>query len=126
MTDVSAISTATPSVPYTVGNRFFGEDFNVETSMRGFKFKNIFELNNLKEKYLVAEHDHTNRSPRTPKTPLQSGSGRNQDNITDKGHRKTLEQRRQLVLTLFEEHGMFPSSQATNNFQVSGFDFIRR
>jgi len=36
----------------------------------------------------------------------------------EKGHRKILEQRRQLVMQLFKEEGMFPTTQATNNFQV--------
>lgn len=49
-------------------------------------------------------------SPRTPKTP---GS-----RDPDKGHRRTLEQRRQLVMQLFQEQGLFPSTQATTAFQV--------
>lgn len=53
------------------------------------------------------------KSPRTPKTPSQKSL----DN-SEKGHRKVLEQRRHLVMQLFKEQGMFPTSQATNNFQV--------
>ena len=49
-------------------------------------------------------------SPRTPKTP----GGRE----LEKGHRRILEQRRNLVMQLFQEHGFFPSTQATNAFQV--------
>lgn len=49
-------------------------------------------------------------SPRTPKTP---GS-----RDPDKGHRRMLEQRRQLVMQLFQEQGLFPSTQATTAFQV--------
>lgn len=56
------------------------------------------------------------RSPRTPKTPM---SARSTSDGAEKGHRKILEQRRQLVLQLFEEQGMFPTTQATNAFQVS-------
>lgn len=38
----------------------------------------------------------------------------------EKGHRKLLEQRRQLVMQLFQENdSWFPSTQATTNFQVS-------
>lgn len=41
----------------------------------------------------------------------------------EKGHRKLLEQRRQLVMQLFQENdSWFPSTQATTNFQVSGRD----
>lgn len=58
--------------------------------------------------------DQTGRSPRTPQTPLQSA----RSDASEKGHRKVLEQRRNLVLQLFNEHGMFPSSQATLAFQV--------
>lgn len=70
------------------------------------------------------------RSPRTPRTPLQPPStggsistpaGRNNngpEGPAEKGHRKTLEQRRQLVMELFNTCGMFPSSKDTNDFQV--------
>lgn len=53
------------------------------------------------------------KSPRTPKTPSQRSA-----DAVEKGHRKVLEQRRQLVMQLFKDHGMFPTSQATNSFQV--------
>ena len=56
------------------------------------------------------------RSPRTPKTP---GLSRNPESVAEKGHRKVLEQRRQLVLQLIEDQGMFPTTQATSAFQVS-------
>lgn len=42
----------------------------------------------------------------------------NPDVAAEKGHRKTLEQRRQLVMELFSNCGMFPSSKDTNEFQV--------
>lgn len=58
--------------------------------------------------------DQTGRSPRTPKTPLQSA----RSDASEKGHRKVLEMRRNLVMQLFKEHGMFPSTQATIAFQV--------
>lgn len=61
--------------------------------------------------------DQTGRSPRTPQTPLQSA----RSDASEKGHRKLLEQRRNLVLQLFAEHGLFPSAQATIAFQVSLF-----
>ncbi|XP_057651023.1 putative transcription factor capicua isoform X5 [Diorhabda carinulata] len=78
-----------------VGNQFFGPDFdNVKA-----------ELNEIEE----------GTSPRTPRTP---GTSRE----TEKGHRKTLEQRRQLVMQLFQEHSLFPSSQATSTFQAQHSD----
>lgn len=58
--------------------------------------------------------DTTETSPKTPKTPSQKLIA----DATEKGHRKVLEQRRQLVLQLFKEHGFFPTTQATNSFQV--------
>lgn len=74
------------------------------------------------------------RSPHTPRTPLQSVTGgsittpvsRNgPDGPAEKGHRKTLEQRRQLVMELFTTSGMFPSSKDTNDFQVRGMGINR-
>lgn len=74
--------------------------------------------------------NETERSPRTPRTPVQSATGcssacpgprtaqSNQDVAAEKGHRKTLEQRRQLVMELFNTCGMFPSSKDTTEFQV--------
>lgn len=72
----------------------------------------------------------SDKSPRTPKTPLPSSlrsgvgpmsateNGHGEQN--EKGHRKLLEQRRQLVMQLFQENdSWFPSTQATTNFQVS-------
>lgn len=65
--------------------------------------------------------DQTGRSPRTPKTPLQSA----RSDASEKGHRKVLEMRRNLVMQLFKEHGMFPSTQATIAFQVRRQDAIK-
>ena len=55
-------------------------------------------------------------SPRTPKTPGSS----NREN--DKGHKRTLEQRRQLVMQLFQEYGLFPTAPETSNFLVRFFN----
>lgn len=71
--------------------------------------------------YYLADNaaENSDRSPRTPKTPLQTpSSSRAQDPASERGHRRTLEQRRQLVMQLFNEYGWYPSQQATNNFQV--------
>lgn len=54
-------------------------------------------------------------SPRTPKTP---GTARE----SEKGHRKMLEERRKLVMQLFQEHTLFPTAQATSNFQAQHVD----
>ncbi|EAT44266.1 AAEL004381-PA [Aedes aegypti] len=86
---------------YIVGNRFFGPDFNME-------------------QYKDMAADNTDRSPRTPKTP----SARSVNSAEEKGHRKILEQRRNLVMQLFQDHGMFPTSQATNSFQVAHSDIF--
>lgn len=100
---LSAISSCTPSANSfnSMGNRFFPPDFNIEQHMRS---------------------DESDRSPRTPKTPSQQQrSATTVEN--EKGHRKILEQRRTLVMQLFNDHGMFPSTQATNTFQVNLFEY---
>lgn len=67
------------------------------------------------------------RSPRTPiQPPTTAGStttpitarSNGPDGPAEKGHRKILEQRRQLVLELLNTCGMFPSTKDTNDFQV--------
>lgn len=67
----------------------------------------------------ISVSETTEKSPKTPKTPSQKSA-----DTGEKGHRKILEQRRQLVLQLFKEHGFFPSTQITNNFQVSNRNVI--
>uniref|UniRef100_A0A1A9X434 Protein capicua homolog-like C-terminal tri-helical domain-containing protein n=1 Tax=Glossina brevipalpis TaxID=37001 RepID=A0A1A9X434_9MUSC len=94
----------TSSVPATPTQRFFGPDFNIDT---------------LRE---LESSDHAARSPRTPQTPLQSA----RSDVSEKGHRKLLEQRRNLVLQLFSEHGLFPSAQATIAFQTKHIDVFPR
>lgn len=145
----SAASTATPSASYIVGNRFFGADFNIDqlrgvssvAHLSNLLSLAVFNGAGLCHVAAVAEAADSDRSPRTPKTPLQSassvrsaticgsagsicgsatgvGSAGGQD-PAEKGHRKILEQRRQLVMQLFQDHGTwFPTSQATNSFQV--------
>ncbi|KAL5273130.1 CIC family protein [Megaselia abdita] len=101
-------TTSTPSYP----QKFFGPDFNDQrkgtnlTVSKGFLSEDfILELEN---------SDQLVRSPSTPQTPLQSA----RSDAGEKGHRRVLEQRRQLVIQLFKEHGMFPSTQATMAFQA--------
>lgn len=122
----SAISSATPNY-VGIGNRFFGPDFNIDQLRGEFldppkksrRFLNfLFNFFLVCVNAVLASEDNSDRSPRTPKTPSQPRSAASTD-ASEKGHRKILEQRRQLVMQLFQEHGMFPSSQATNTFQVS-------
>ncbi|XP_026669551.1 putative transcription factor capicua isoform X6 [Ceratina calcarata] len=108
-TPVSATPKSTSSVKLT-GNTFFGPDFNVDA----------YRANN----ELVGDVDAS--SPRTPKTP--GGGAGNTMSIgrseNERGHRKVLEQRRHLVMQLFQEHGYFPSTQATTTFQAKHSDIF--
>ncbi|XP_033211435.1 protein capicua homolog isoform X4 [Belonocnema kinseyi] len=106
---IPATPKSTASVKLT-GNTFFGPDFNVDAYRASSD--------------LLSEVEAT--SPRTPKTPGGGvgntvGVGRN-DN--ERGHRKILEQRRQLVMQLFQENGYFPSTQATSAFQTKHSDIF--
>lgn len=136
----SAISTSTATPPSVIGHRFFGPDFNID-QLRGASngsqlphttfVRTCYTENPLIFAAATEVNVNEDRSPRTPRTPLQQGTatnmntnsaGRNsnngQDVTAEKGHRKTLEQRRQLVMELFTSSGMFPSSKDTNDFQV--------
>ncbi|XP_044764717.1 putative transcription factor capicua isoform X2 [Coccinella septempunctata] len=98
-TPQSVPKSASSAKPIVIGNQFFGPDFNIE---------NVRELTDMSE----------GNSPRTPRTP---GTSRE----SDRGHRKILEQRRQLVLQLFKEHNtLFPSTQATSTFQAQHLDIF--
>ncbi|KAK9890340.1 hypothetical protein WA026_010434 [Henosepilachna vigintioctopunctata] len=98
-TPQSVPKSASSAKAMVIGNQFFGPDFNIE---------NVRELTDMSE----------GNSPRTPRTP---GTSRE----SDRGHRKILEQRRQLVLQLFKEHNtLFPSTQATSTFQAQHLDIF--
>nr|CAI5864012.1 unnamed protein product [Callosobruchus analis] len=92
-----APKSATSTKPI-IGNQFFGPDFE-----------------NVRAELSTEMEEGT--SPRTPRTP---GTSRE----SEKGHRKTLEQRRQLVMQLFQEQSLFPSSQATSTFQAQHADIF--
>lgn len=93
-----APKSASSAKPMIIGNQFFGPDFNIDT---------VREMT-----------DMEGNSPRTPRTP---GTSRE----SDRGHRKILEQRRQLVLQLFKEHNtFFPTAQATSTFQSQHADIF--
>uniref|UniRef100_A0A336LJ35 CSON007384 protein n=1 Tax=Culicoides sonorensis TaxID=179676 RepID=A0A336LJ35_CULSO len=101
----SLVSATTPSSSFVTGNHFFGPEFSVE------QLKSMAAETNMAE--------NTEKSPKTPKTPSQKSA-----DATEKGHRKVLEQRRQLVLQLFKDHGYFPTTQATNTFQCNAHQGI--
>ncbi|KAI5700236.1 hypothetical protein M8J75_016407 [Diaphorina citri] len=94
----SISNASTPKTAKLVGSTFFGPDFNAE----------VFKANEAPDSLEPA-------SPRTPKTP---GSSRD----AEKGHRRVLEQRRNLVLQLFQEQGIFPTTQSTSSFQANHAD----
>ncbi|ODM91783.1 Protein capicua [Orchesella cincta] len=108
------------------GNTFFGPDFNIEA----FKTDNpLLKSNDDGTVPISPVIDRTPgsslglaglRSPRTPKTPSTSRS-LNEPGM-EKGHRRILEQRRQLVVQLFNENGLFPTTQATSAFQSQHAD----
>lgn len=75
------------------GNTFFGPDFNPEVVLRETS-QDSFDLH----------------SPTTPKDGKPSSL------------RKTLDTRRQLVMQLFQDHGLFPSNVATSSFQFKHVD----
>lgn len=106
---LSASSKSTANVKLT-GNTFFGPDFNVDA----------YRANS----DILGDVDAT--SPRTPKTPgggVGNTVGVNRSD-NERGHRKILEQRRQLVMQLFHENGYFPSTQATSAFQAKHSDIF--
>lgn len=111
---MSAMSTA--SLPVTggaVANRFFGPEFSIDRSECSLLECKVVECNErLFLSYSVNQceigTDHSERSPRTPKT--HDGN--------EKGHRKILEQRRTLVMELFNQCGYFPLASDTAAFQV--------
>lgn len=101
-TPVTVAITSTPgpgpmssaSLANLQGNTFFGPDFNPES------FK-VSQLQDLEENMSIVN---------SPVTPSTADSKPNT-------LRRTLDTRRQLVMELFQEHGVFPSNQATQTFQ---------
>ncbi|KPJ18570.1 Putative transcription factor capicua [Papilio machaon] len=89
-----------------VGNTFFGPDFN---------------LDNFRA---TTDHGGEEMSPHTPCSASGGGTGGGAGARAEAGHRRVLEQRRHLVLKLFQEHGMFPTTQATSNFQTTHMDIF--
>lgn len=88
-----------PSARPLAGTHFFGPDFSLESARE-----------------LQEADEGASPSPRTPRTPNTKDP--------DKGHRRTLEQRRNLVMQLFTENSFFPTSQATSKFQAEHADIF--
>ncbi|CAH2095418.1 unnamed protein product [Euphydryas editha] len=80
-----------------VGNTFFGPDFNIDSFRASEGAEDV-----------------------SPRTPCSLGAGAR----GEAGHRRVLEQRRHLVMKLFHDHGMFPTTQATTNFQAAHTDIF--
>jgi len=97
-TPQTAMSTPKSCAGNLTGNTFFGPDFNPE----------VFKA--------TENSESTVSSPKTPST-----AGINSDS-KPASLRRTLDSRRQLVMELFHEEGLFPSNQATASFQTKHAD----
>lgn len=89
----------TPRTPHSAhfeDNMFFGKNFEIEKMTLPADFKDDFGEGSIP------------CSPRTPSSPAGQFSSL----------RRILDQRRQLVMQLFEQYGLFPSAQDTANFQT--------
>ncbi|OWF36187.1 protein capicua homolog isoform X3 [Mizuhopecten yessoensis] len=98
----SESETGTPQTPRSArfdDNMFFGSNFSLETLADA-------AVSSKPEDFLESGLS----SPMTPRTPSSPGQF--------SSLRRILDQRRQLVMQLFQEHGLFPSAQATANYQA--------
>ncbi|KAL4229580.1 hypothetical protein ACF0H5_012618 [Mactra antiquata] len=95
-------SQKTPRSARVDGNRFFGENFSLETLADAAIGRPGIGTDPFCDGDL-----HSPMTPKTPSSPGQFSS-----------LRKILDQRRNLVMQLFEDHGLFPSAQATATFQA--------
>ncbi|GFY59924.1 protein capicua homolog [Trichonephila inaurata madagascariensis] len=90
----SSSEAGTPKTPKSAavfeGNKFFGPNFTIED--------------------FVESECSSTHSPRTPKTPNDSDKGMS-------SQRRILDQRRSLVMQLLKDVGLFPTAQATAQFQ---------
>ena len=101
-TPATATATATPK--YGEDRHFFGNNFSLEALA---EVATLQRVDYDSESLLLG-------SPRTPKTPSSPGGFTSM--------RRILDQRRQLVMTLFDQEGLFPSSAATSAFQIKHVD----
>jgi len=120
--DLGSDASATPRTPRTpqtttstpkscanlTGNTFFGPDFNPEA----------FKANDQPD----ATMSSINNTPKTPSTA--GGSNSNSSDTKPNTLRRTLDSRRQLVMELFQEQGLFPSNQSTALFQHKHSDIF--
>lgn len=107
----SSSEAGTPKTPRSAkfeGTQFFGPDFNLDTLHENSSFRNDYSDSDV----------NSPRSPRTPKTPKDGEKG------VHSSLRRILDQRRQLVMQLFQEQGLFPSAQATSAFQAKHADIF--
>lgn len=101
----SESETTTPKTPRSgmfEDSKFFGSSFSLE---------------DLSDEYIKAKDfgEGNMNSPMTPKTPCSPGTF---------STRRILDQRRQLVMQLFDEQGLYPSTQATQAFQAKHGDIF--
>lgn len=106
---------ATPHTPHTPktprssrfeDNQFFGSNFSLDTLADAA----------IGRPGVDGYTDGDLQSPMTPKTPGSPGQF--------SSLRRILDQRRQLVMQLFDENGLFPSAQATASFQAKYQDIF--
>ncbi|CDW52726.1 capicua protein [Trichuris trichiura] len=98
-----SVSKSAPKTPNRrTGNFFFGANFSLDTLVDPA----------LRRSGQLLNQNNESESPSlcSPMTPLD---GWNRSNS-----RKLLDERRRLVMELFEKEGMFPSAQATSQFQM--------
>ena len=93
------MSTSTPSC--TSQQKFFGPDFNPEMV------------------YKATSSDLESAILESGSPPASSGvSSAGSSGVMTSSLRKTLDHRRHLVMQLFQDHGLFPTNQATSSFQA--------
>ena len=98
------------------GNKiFFGPDFNAEESL-------VYVASNMRNKIDLSSFDGgsdktTLSAAESPLTPLSSDASTMKSSL-----RQTLDTRRQLVVQLLQEEGLFPSNKATSNFHSKHSD----
>lgn len=116
------VSGGTPG-KITTGETFFGPDFNPESVLKGDGsqdgFADVAARSTRSPAALAvasAADGASSAAATSPGTPSTAGSSK------PSSLRRTLDHRRQLVMQLFQDHGLFPSNQATSTFQYKHQD----